>query len=957
MKKIAAVVIIYNPTVDVIKNIETYNKKTDKLYIIDNSERSNYSLFEKVKKAEYIFNNQNIGVASALNLAVDRAYNDGYDWLLTMDQDSYFLNNSLEKMLEKLDVNSNIAIYAPQCIMDNNFKQNDKIVMTSGNIINVSICRKIGKFKEWLFIDGVDHDYCLNVLSNKYKIRVIKSAKIKHNLGNITVRKIGKRRIYTTNHNSFRRYFITRNRLYINEMYKNSFPDFCKNELNNTKKEILKIIMFEKNKIEKIKSIRTAKKHFEQGIKGYPDFLKNKKELNYHIDSYWCDYVSSKLYLRGWAFEKGYKISIIADGEEIFSSSPNEIRMDINTHFSTKNDTNKYGFEYIVDIKKKYKKIKVYLTKTKEKKLLLSDGAVSSKFGKIKIKLTLLIKKTLKVIKTQKLKLLKPSVIKNYFAIINQVLENRKNNNNYIDPNNSFQYRYYIEKSETGNNDKFNYNPLISILVPVYNVPVVYLRECIDSVLKQKYTNWELCIADDCSTDPEIKKFLDEYCSLDNRIKVVYREKNGHISRCTNSALSLATGEFISLLDNDDTLTSDALYEVVKALNNNNDLDLIYSDEDKLDLNNNKCFPAYKPDWSPDTFYCYNYLCHFTTIRKRIIDEIGGFRIGYEGSQDYDLFLRTVEKTTSKGIHHIPKILYHWRMIPGSTAETISNKIYAFERGRKALSEHLKRMGCKCNVGKIDPMPYYYPNYKLNSKIKILIIINNVMSKSSLKRCIKSIINNMEYRNFDIVVNTKLKIKDRYFNDNNIIFGTYDDLNDIILNYDAEYIMVLNESIELVNESKVCEMLRFAAQKHVGIVSGTITKNKNYIQYSGTVLLKDKLRFANAGTTKKHFGYLGKMKLPTNYICPGLDIIVFEKEKYLKITKNNNSTLNNIDNYIKMCIEFLNNDHYNLVLPNCVFITYKTYKKDYINYNSITIERDCFYNDNLSKEYLYKLDK
>lgn len=208
----------------------------------------------------------------------------------------------------------------------------------------------------------------------------------------------------------------------------------------------------------------------------------------------------------------------------------------------------------------------------------------------------------------------------------------------------------------------FHYQPKISIAMPVYNVEEKWLRLCIDSILNQVYTNWELCMADDASTDPNVKKILTEYQQLDERIRVVFREQNGHISEATNSALTIATGEFVALLDNDDELAINAFYEVVKVLNENPELDLIYSDEDKIDMDGNRSDPAFKPDWSPDLLLGTNYISHLGVYRRSILEEIGGFRKGYEGSQDYDLVLRFTEKTTKERIKHIPKVLYYWRI-------------------------------------------------------------------------------------------------------------------------------------------------------------------------------------------------------------------------------------------------------------------------------------------------------
>ncbi|WP_379135465.1 glycosyltransferase [Paenibacillus sp. sgz500958] len=245
-------------------------------------------------------------------------------------------------------------------------------------------------------------------------------------------------------------------------------------------------------------------------------------------------------------------------------------------------------------------------------------------------------------------------------------------------------YQAWIARHETALDHPvtFHYSPLISIIMPVYNVKEEYLRECIDSVIQQQYPHWELCIADDHSSMPHVRKVLDEYAKADSRIKVVYRTFNGHISACSNSALQIVEGEFAALLDNDDTLAPFALYEVVKLLNNDPNADLIFSDEDKL-LNGQRCFPFYKRAYGPGLLRQINYICHLAVYRTSLLHEVNGFREGYEGVQDWDLALRVMAK--SDRVKHIPKILYHWRITETSTAGGEHRKSYVKEARRRML--------------------------------------------------------------------------------------------------------------------------------------------------------------------------------------------------------------------------------------------------------------------------------
>ncbi|WP_204489886.1 glycosyltransferase family 2 protein [Archangium primigenium] len=235
--------------------------------------------------------------------------------------------------------------------------------------------------------------------------------------------------------------------------------------------------------------------------------------------------------------------------------------------------------------------------------------------------------------------------------------------------------------------------PLISVVMPTYETPASLLREALDSVRQQLYPNWELCIADDASRSPDVKAVLAEYAAKDARIRYVVRPENGHISAASNSALALVRGEFIALLDHDDLLPEHALYRVVEELNAHPDADVLYSDEDKLDTQGRRFDPYFKPDWNLELFRAQNLISHLGVYRTSLVREVGGFRTGVEGSQDYDLALRVVERVPASHIRHIPLVLYHWRAIPGSTALSLGEKDYATRAARRALTEHYARVG------------------------------------------------------------------------------------------------------------------------------------------------------------------------------------------------------------------------------------------------------------------------
>lgn len=277
--KLCGVVVTFNPTNNVVDNINTYIDELDKLYVVDNSINNNEKLFTN-KKITYISNGKNMGIAYALNKGINKAKEDKYNYILTMDQDSSFEKDEMKKYVKEFNnsIDENIGIYSPLHKTDteelnSNITEDSLVVMTSGNILNISIWEKIGGFKEWLFIDCVDHEYCLNIRKNNYSIKIFKNIYMKHNLGKTINKKLLGHNFIVTNHNYARRYFITRNRLYLNEMYKDTFPEFCSQELEFSKKEKLKIILFENNKLKKLKYIRKAIRDFKNDVKGIPSDL------------------------------------------------------------------------------------------------------------------------------------------------------------------------------------------------------------------------------------------------------------------------------------------------------------------------------------------------------------------------------------------------------------------------------------------------------------------------------------------------------------------------------------------------------------------------------------------------------------------------------------------------------------------------------------------------------------
>ena len=421
--------------------------------------------------------------------------------------------------------------------------------------------------------------------------------------------------------------------------------------------------------------------------------------------------------------------------------------------------------------------------------------------------------------------------------------------------------------------------PLISIVMPTYNTPERWLRKCIESVRRQAYPYWELCVADDASTKSNVRQVLSEYERVDSRIKVVYRETNGHISDASNSALELAQGEFIALLDHDDELHPLALFEVAKAIGAQPHWKLIYSDEDKMDESGRRSSPYFKPDWNYDLLLSQNCVSHFGVYQAALVREAGGFRKGLEGSQDHDLTLRCVERLQPGEIGHIPKVLYHWRMVEGSTSRGASEKNYAAVAGRRAIAEHLRRSGVEASVG-ITMQGYYRVRYALPEPAPMVSLIIPTRDKVELLRmCIESILGNTEYKNYEILVidnqsqeqsaldylaslgaNPKVRVL-RY--DATFNFSAINNLG--ARHARGQLLGLLNNDIEVVDGDWLGEMASQACRDGVGAVGCLLYYPDDTIQHAGVLTgLHGVAGHISVGKARGDAGYFGRGRLVQN---------------------------------------------------------------------------------------------
>ncbi|MFR4532354.1 MAG: glycosyltransferase family 2 protein [Thomasclavelia ramosa] len=448
-------------------------------------------------------------------------------------------------------------------------------------------------------------------------------------------------------------------------------------------------------------------------------------------------------------------------------------------------------------------------------------------------------------------------------------------------------------------NTNFIYQPKISIVVPTYNTPLKFLNEMIDSVISQSYSNWELCIADGSDENNPAKQRIKEYVEKDSRIKVNWLEQNYGIAENTNRALALATGEYVGLFDHDDLLTPDLLFEIVTNLQEIRH-DIIYTDEDKYD-NKTKTLvdPNFKPDFSIDLFRSHNYITHFFVVKTEIIKEINGFRSEFDGSQDYDLMFRCIEKAQS--IYHIPKILYHWRMHDASTAVNPESKMYCYDAGKRAIEEHYQRIGIKAKV-EMMPKPLwgmYHTIYETIDDPLVSIIIPNYEHKDILETCIDSLINVNEYKNFEIIIvenNSSSKEIFNYYNEleckyNNIKVlrwekeFNYSALNNFGAKYaKGKYLLFLNNDTEVISSNAISEMLGCCMRKEVGIVGAKLLYEDDTVQHAGVVIgFGGFAGHVFTGIDKDDYGYMVRARINCNYSAVTAACMMVDRECFDKV--------------------------------------------------------------------------
>ncbi|CAM3376501.1 glycosyltransferase family 2 protein [Halomonas lysinitropha] len=480
--------------------------------------------------------------------------------------------------------------------------------------------------------------------------------------------------------------------------------------------------------------------------------------------------------------------------------------------------------------------------------------------------------------------------------------------------------------------EKLPHRPLISVLVPVYNPRIDWLRECLDAVLAQHYPRWQLCIADDASTDPEVREVLAEYAARDTRVKVVERERNGHICAASNTALALAEGEFVALLDHDDLLTPQALFRVAQALNRHPDAGLLYSDEDKLNERGVRFDPHFKPQWNPDLLLAQNYLSHLGVYRTALVRELGGFREGFEGSQDHDLALRVTARLSPEQIVHIPQVLYHWRAAEGSTALTSSEKDYTTRAGLAVVRDHVQ-----ARVPEAEVVEGHYPNtYRVRWPLPqrpplVSLLIPTRDRVEILKPCVDAILERTDYPNLEVLIldnqsrcqETLEYMRDVVNRDDRVrVLRWNEPFNySAINNYGALYargdiLGLVNNDIEPIHPDWLDEMVRQVCRPEIGCVGAKLYYPNDTVQHAGVILGIGGV----AGHAHKYFhrnspGYFTRLHLAHNLSAVTGACLLVRKAVFEEVGGLNEEHLAVSFNDVDLCLKVREAGHRNLWTP------------------------------------------
>lgn len=457
--------------------------------------------------------------------------------------------------------------------------------------------------------------------------------------------------------------------------------------------------------------------------------------------------------------------------------------------------------------------------------------------------------------------------------------------------------KYRVKEEELEKQRKHHWKTPVtfSIVVPAFRTPEEFLHQMIQSVLQQSYPHWELCIANGSPEDDAMSRILEEYVQADKRIKVKVLEENLGIAGNTNFALTMAIGDYVALLDHDDLLAPNALFEMARMLEKNPNAELIYTDEDKVTMDLSEHFqPHLKPDFNLDLLRSNNYICHFTAVKRSIVEQVGGFRKEYDGAQDYDFIFRCAE--TAKAVAHVPEILYHWRVHKASTADNPTSKMYAYEAGKRAIEAHLERCNTPGEVSLKKDLGFYQVTYPVREQELISIVIPNKDQKETLHQCLSSIYEKSTYPNYEIIIVENNSTEEETFayykeidgkKNTRVIYWkegfNYSAINNFgIRHAKGSYIICLNNDIEVITPGWMEELLGTCQRDEVGIVGSRLYYPDNTIQHAGIVVGIGGIAGSMfVGMKRGHGGYLHKADLMQDLSAVTAACMMVKKKAFL----------------------------------------------------------------------------
>ena len=597
-------------------------------------------------------------------------------------------------------------------------------------------------------------------------------------------------------------------------------------------------------------------------------FRKNRKKIFFSIDE--IKVQDDKAVISGWAISKEkLKIQVknVEDGSEVRTELKEVYREDVINLFPEIDDEYVQGFKLLCD-KTKGKKIELKFIDgeySEKESVSLRNSSVSvNKIGNLFRKSYAFYRKY---------------GVRNTIGKVRQKLFHIEDG---VDYDKWIRERIPTDKElEQQRHHNFEYNPKISLVIPLFKTPPVFLKELIESVQSQTYSNWELCFSDGTGSETPLRQILINCAEKDGRIKMIYSDSPLQISDNTNEAIKISTGDIIAFADHDDLLAPNAFFEFVKVFNKYKEVDAIYSDEDKISMDGKKYFqPHFKPDFNEDLLNTNNYICHLFMVKRELIEKVGLLNSEFDGSQDYDFILRCSEK--AERIYHIPKILYHWRAHKDSTAENPESKLYAFDAGRRAVEAHYKRCGIEAEVTQPECYGIYRTQYKVVGDPRISIIIPNKDHIEDLNKCILSIIEKTKYDNYEIIIVENNSEKEDTFAYYKEIESKWDNVKVVYwesegFNYSAinnygvrfasgEYLLFLNNDTEMINDNCLEEMLGYCQRNNVGVVGARLYYPDETIQHAGVVIgLGGVAGHIFLGTPRGQIGYFAGIICAQDY--------------------------------------------------------------------------------------------